>query len=293
MSRAALKSFVPFRHIIIAGLLLPALAAAQPDSSPLLLDWDAPVQCPTGADVRNEVMRLLGTSASSGQSLSVRAAVTADGESRWTLTLKTSVNGESGERVLVGRSCRAVTDAAVLTLALTLNPELRLPEHDATQAGPHVQGQSRPTSPPRPAMPTSDTHGMRIAPPSNDTVHGQLRLFAGSRVFAAPDLAGEIGLGMGLSYERLHNWFEGSLTPEADAHSQVKRGAGAYYWRGSLTDLVCYSFGGEPFEIAPCLGLDGSRVQGHGYGFDQNHYASIAWVSAVFGADFGWKISNT
>ena len=273
-------SVVPLCHKIILGLAL-LTASAQARSSPLVLDWQAPADCPTSSDVQRDVMRLVGANVSAGQVLFVRAVVTADAARHFTLTLQTRANQETGERKLTGESCRAVTEAGVLTLALTLNPGLKLPEAAPTDATSNTRESSSSRSQ------VADADPRRLA---SDDTHGYVQLLVGMRALAAPDVAGEVGLAFGISYGSLQNWSTATLSPPADAQSDVKPGAGANYWRGSLSDRVCISFGNESFATAPCLGLDASRIQGQGYGFDQNRSASFAWVSAVFGASLAWKL---
>jgi hypothetical protein len=271
---------VPSCHEIATGLLLATAPAMAQSGAPLVLDWAAPVGCPTASEVQSEVERLVGTALPSGRRLWVRATLVEDAARRWTLTLRTRVDNESGERVLSGNSCRAVADAVVLTLALTLNPELKLSESDASS----VETPNPPSASPTPHEPIvnaspADAHA---------SLHGYARMLLGVHAGAA-DLAGEAGLGVGIGYGHLQNWFLATLSPEADVTSAIKSNAGARYWQGSLVALACYSLGGQSFAIEPCLGLEGSRLQGSGNGFDQTTHASIAWFSAVAGAGLTWK----
>ncbi len=276
---------VPSCHKIVTGLLLATAPALAQTGAPLVLDWAAPVGCPTASEVESEVEHLVGTTFPSERRLWVRANLVEIAAHRWTLTLQTRVDNESGERVLSGNSCRAVADAAVLTLALTLNPALKLPESDASDAAPPnlqpaVQGLSEPIVNASPAF--DNAHA---------SLHGYARVLLGLHAGAA-DLAGEAGLGVGIGYGQLQNWFLATLSPEADVASGVKSNAGARYWQGSLVDLVCYSLGGESIAVEPCLGLEGSRLQGSGRGFDQTNHASIAWFSAVAGAGLALKFGQ-
>jgi len=239
--------------------------------------------------VQSEVTRLVGSSALPTRQLFVRAEAKNEGFAQWTLTLQTNLEGTLGERSLAGKSCRAVTDAAVLTLALTLNPELRLPE--ATRA-PAEPGATNATA----GGPWTE----RGAPPStsnvpqphkrNEPIHGLVSARAGLRAGAARDPYGEFGLSFGVAYEHFHSALLGSFTVDGNAHSQLKDGAGANFWEVSLASVNCYSAASGSFDVAPCLGLDWTRVHGHGYGFDERQFGTIHWFSALFGASLGWQL---
>ncbi len=270
-------------------LLLTRLAQAQLQAPVLVLDWHAPEGCPTAAEVQSEVMRLVGSNALPGRQLFVHAEAKNVGLAQWTLTLQTSIEGSVGERSLAGKSCRAVADAAVLTLALTLNPELKLPES---------------TLVPAEAMPKSPNAGgpwiERGAPPSvpnvpqrqkinGEPLHGLVRTRVGLREAAVSRLYGEFGLGLGVSYAQFHSWLLGSFTVDGNARS-FKSGAGAHFWEASIASVNCYSFASGAFDVAPCLGLDWTLVRAHGYHFDSPETGTIHWFSAVLGASLGWQL---
>jgi hypothetical protein len=250
-----------------------------------VLDWRAPANCPAVADVHGQVLRLVGTTLPVKEVLLAHATLSKDETGGWTLTLRTRIGGASGERVLTGNSCRAVTDAAVLTLALTVNPELRLPETVALPAPSSSHNSSHAQTIPSPAV--AEQRGVGDTPAS---WHVYSRVLVGFRSGAAPNLTSEAGLGVGFAYGRVQNWAMASITPAADTPSDAKAGAGAKYWQASLADLVCYSLGSDSMVIAPCVGVDVSRLQGRGYGFDQNRKASVAWYSVAFGAGLVWRL---
>jgi hypothetical protein len=89
-----------------------------------------------------EVLRLAGTR---GVGPLAAEGVIEQRENTWYLTLTTTFEGASGERRLQAGSCRALTEAAALTLALILNPETEVPRaapgepappHPAPEAAP-------------------------------------------------------------------------------------------------------------------------------------------------------------
>jgi len=291
VERAPRGFIVSLRYGLATGviLLLTRLARAQLQVPVLELDWHAPEGCPTAAEVQSEVMRLVGSNALPGRQLFVHAEAKNEGLAQWTLTLQTSIEDSVGERSLAGKSCRAVTDAAVLTLALTLNPELKLPESTLVPAetmpkDPNASGPWTERGAPQSVPNVPQRHQSKAEP-----LHGLVRTRVGLREAAVAKPYGEFGLGLGISYAQFHSWLLGSFTVDGNAHS-FKSGAGAHFWEGSIASVNCYSFARGAFDVAPCLGLDWTRVRGDGYGFDRPAAGAIHWFSAVFGASLGWQL---
>jgi hypothetical protein len=104
------------------------------------LDWRAPSGCPEARAVRAEVLRLARIDTSPRSQLRATAEIRTDGQT-WELTLSTELDGISGERTLTANTCRALSDAATLTLALILNPDVEtaqsepVVESDALEVG--------------------------------------------------------------------------------------------------------------------------------------------------------------
>jgi hypothetical protein len=92
------------------------------------LRWQAPVDCPSGAEIEAEVLRLVMPKRSLADKLLASAKVESDDSGRYRLTLHTTQAGVEGERNIEGQTCRAVSDAAIVTLALSLDPNLELPK---------------------------------------------------------------------------------------------------------------------------------------------------------------------
>ena len=278
------------RHEIAASLilLLAASAQAQGRRSPLALDWHAPSVCPTGSEVQADVMRLVGSNAVSGRLIRARAAVTSQSALRWMLTLQTNIEGVLGERVLVGKSCRAVTDAAVLTLALTINPDLTLPPPpSAPPLAPNGPGPGlRPTMSSNPESPLLAQSDGRAA------VHWAAGTRVGPRwgLFARP--LEEYGLGVGANQERMHAWLEAGFASSVAVPSNTNPRAYADFWFLSMRGLGCYSIGGASLDLLPCAGLDWTSAQGKGVNFDQTYTGSISWFSLVFGAQLSWRFQR-
>jgi hypothetical protein len=269
-------------------LLTTRHGLAQESAASLELDWRVPAGCPSRAEVRLEVLRLVGSTAPPGRRLGARVTVIRSGAERWTLTLRTLLDGAPGERVLSGRSCRAVTDAAVLTLALTLNPELTL-----SNPQPQGEGPPPPATPPptesKPASPeTTETGGHARRESQTEWL---ARTLVGVRVGTLPDPDPELGVGVGLGLSRVTAWLLASYAPPEHVVSQAKRGAGATLWMQSTAALGCYSLASDPISIAPCAGLELTRVQGNGYGVSHPRQGGVVyWLSPALGVAAGLRL---
>jgi hypothetical protein len=101
------------------SLLAPTLARAE-EGRWLELSWQAPPECPPGADIEREIVRLVGTSPRVKGAL--RAVVDVSGDEHgWRARVRTDYAGELGDRTIEGATCRAVAKAAALVLSLTID----------------------------------------------------------------------------------------------------------------------------------------------------------------------------
>jgi hypothetical protein len=122
VTAAALGAFLSLGGLATAASEPPPAGGRPPELS---LRWRAPEGCPAAATVEAEFVRLLGGAdrAASDKRLRVVATVRRLATEKWAVTLQTDVGGDIGRRTIEGDSCRAVTSAAALILAMTLDPE--------------------------------------------------------------------------------------------------------------------------------------------------------------------------
>jgi len=131
--------------LVLAGGLLCWALAPTTARAQLELRWEAPIECPTGADVRAEVARLLGGVLPAELSLRAEGEATRSDDG-WTMRLHTSMGGEEGERELAGERCEELGEAAALILALMIDP-IAVAENEPEEADPPPNSMGDPPSP--------------------------------------------------------------------------------------------------------------------------------------------------
>lgn len=115
--------FIVFSTLL--GIIAAFSSLAFAEGRAFQLTWQAPSECPSGAEVEAQIERLFNGRATSSASKRLDAVSTIARSERgiWTVRLETDVDGAHGERVLQGDTCKAVSSATALILAMALDPE--------------------------------------------------------------------------------------------------------------------------------------------------------------------------
>jgi hypothetical protein len=167
------------RPACLAAVLIVAAAAEARAALPLTLTWDAPKSCPSTADVRAEVERLVRfPPGHAPPALAARAHVEMR-DGRWHLRLRTERDGLPGERELEADSCASLAHAATLVMALAFGAgdgplEAPPPPPPAPDRPPRSAPRARvveapPPPPPEPPLPPAappETPVVVVAPPA-------------------------------------------------------------------------------------------------------------------------------
>jgi hypothetical protein len=253
----------------------PAILADPPAKlgegpSSLDLDWSAPAECPDGAAVSAEVLRLTGTAPGS-RHLKARAAIrpVATG---WELSLATELDGMPGERTLSAISCKSLADAAALMLALILNPDLVL------KAPPPPVEQPPATPPAKRRWPA---------------VRWRAGGYGGIQSGAIDQLSSSFALSLTIAFGPFSLRLMPSFTPPQDVFIPNREPkVGGRLWLGGAAALGCWEPALGPFTLSPCLGVDVSRLHGGGLGVLKPSDAAIYWTSAELGGFVGLPVGN-
>ena len=269
----------------LACVGLPAPAAGN---DPLTLEWIAPANCSDGHTVRREVLRLARLEGPGSHRVIARVRINRLGEHAYELRLSAELDGVVGERAFRGQSCSSVTDAAVLTLALMLNPDAEVaptaPASAPVTAPPAASASGQPRAPGEEMRSQADPE-----PPW--PLSGAAALSLGLRTGVLPDPGPEIAITAGAGWGPLQAWLSGSVMPSQSAEVSGSN-AGGRMWVLSGSALVGWSLNVAMLEAGPVLGFEMTRVSGRGSGVSAPERASIRWVSATLGATGHWRVSG-
>jgi hypothetical protein len=274
--------------LVVAWVVLqiPAHAQGAPSVAPLELSYEAPEPCPPASALTSAVTRLVGSNETGSRSLKAKITVERDTRGEFTLALVTQLAGITGERVLHARSCDSVVDAAAVTLALILNPDID------TSSKPEPTNPSAPPAtkqtPPTPATPPIAQAPLHNTEPKGDPVHLLGASAVGLHFGVMPNPGPDLTLGIGVGYGRWSMLALGSYALPQTVHVAGSTSAGAHLWHGTFTGLGCWSTSAVAPRVGACLGAAYTRVQGRGVNVTYIKDGSTAWVSpaaSVF-ADF-------
>jgi len=262
---------------LLAALSAEAATVAPPSMPPSMeLEWSAPADCPDGESVRSDVMRLTGHESNPTHHLAAHVNIRRLDRSSWVLSMTTVFDGIAGERTLSAGSCESLAEAAMLTLALILNPNLYavLPPTRVDEASPSKQASASPAtdSPARPRW----------------RLGVQAGIVAGVLAEASPSFALSVGVALGRLTLRLIS----RATWPQDVFLASEPKVGGRLWAVSVIGLGCW--GARVGRLTPqaCAGLDGTRIQGHGLGVLHPRNAHVYGNAAELAATIEYRPAN-
>jgi hypothetical protein len=246
------------------------------------LSWDAPEGCPSAADIRAEVTRIVGDR--ERRRVTVRAQARQE-ERGWTLELRTRAGDEEGERTLQAATCEEVAKAAVVIIALTIDP-------DEMAAAPPSPPRAAPEPRPPPLLPPP-----RPTAPPNTTQAWYAAVLSGAGVsFATPPgaalflwLAGGVRAGRIAAHAGVS---VGTETSES-APLPSAPSAGGKFWLISAFGRGCVAPLLGRFEIWGCGGLEIDRLAASGYGVTSPGSGHGVWLAPAIGVEPGWAVART
>jgi hypothetical protein len=258
----------------LPGVSGPAPSPGLPSS--IDLDFSAPAGCPDGDAVRSEVLRLTGDAAQGSHHLKARASILPATGTGFILSLATEFDGVAGERTLAGLSCESLTDAAALMLALLLNPDLAL-----GQAPPAVDRQAPPE-----VTTAASTNDRRSGRRWRVGAHG------GIQTGVVKDLSSSFALSLGIALGRLSLRLMPGMTPPQNIYVDAERGIGGRLWLVTAAAQACWDAAVGWLAVSPCLGVDVTRLQGHGLGVLRPRDATAYWASAELAVFAGLPVGH-
>lgn len=242
----------------MAALTWAELGFAGNVAPPLELAWASPAECPSGKAVADDALRLASADGKPLPSVRAKVSIQRTQGSDYVLTLTTETAGSGSIQRFRAGSCKAVAQAAAVTLALLLNPA----------GAPESVAPSAMSSP-----------GRRKSLPLHVAAVG----FVGAQVGHLPQVGPTFGGELGLQLGRASAWLGGVYGPPQRAMLKGEPNLG-----GELS-LVQATLSGCGAVVAPnprlnlCAGMDFSRVSGRGVGVVDEKVGAISWFSATAG----------
>jgi hypothetical protein len=260
-------------RIVIAALLMawPSVARA------VALSWDAPEGCPSAADVQDEVTRIVGEH--ERRQVTIRAQARQN-ERGWTLELHTRAGDEEGERTVQGATCEEVAKAAVVIIALSIDPD--------------VMGAVQPPPPPTLPLPSPEPPPRPPTPPPETAAWHAVVLSGAGVSFATPPGATPfVWAAGGLRMGRIAGHAGVMMAAETSESAPLLPSAGGSFWlisafgRGCLAPLL------GRLEVWGCGGLEIDRLAARGYGVTRPGSGSDIWFAPAIGVEPGWAVASS
>jgi hypothetical protein len=179
-----------------------------------------------------------------------------------------------------------VVDAAAVTLALILNPDI-----DTSIASEPAKASEPPATqraPKNPEKPSITEPPVRSTEPKGEPVRLLGVSAVGLHLGIMPDPGPDLTLGIGVGYGHWSMLALGSYALPETVHVTGSSAAGARLWHATFTGLGCWSTSAVAPRVGACLGAAYTRVQGRGVNVTYIKDGVTEWVSptaSVF-ADF-------
>jgi hypothetical protein len=272
----------------VVGLAAPVWAGGVQDK--VDLNWSAPDPCPKRAEFLAAVTQMLGDRVTIARTLFANVVITQASGTSFQLKLTTKLDDASGQRIIEGRACKVVADAAAVTLALLLNPDLEVP----AEPPPHDEPSHSVRTPTASAPPKHHTVSERQSPPSDTRSnhwYGLLSSQLGLALGLLPHANPQVSLGVGAGRERASILATGSYSPPQEV-TLAAQAVGGHLWTASVGLHGCWLWTVRSPRLSNCLGLEATRLHGHGTGVPTARDAVTLWVSPSLSANADFALSE-
>jgi hypothetical protein len=251
----------------------PVRAHADDALRGIELEWHAPSGCPDETWARAALTGYLGRRKPDAfKPIAVRVELSSTPSGRYRAALALD-EGTGGDRRFEGATCARVADAAVLIVALMLDPVEVVAQIETPPRGP------------RPDGPTSSTKApQRAADDSAGTF--DLGIEAAGDIGSLPEPS--VGAGVVAGFRT------GRVLVEADALAWVPRRAYGGPTPGGGGEIGLYTGGlrgcfaafrsiDSGISLEPCARIEGGVATGRGVGIDEPTSSKNPWVAAFLG----------
>lgn len=289
---------------MIEALLLGSVLA----SDPFTLEWTAPAGCPSEDDARGRIAAALGEV--DAPTLRAQASITQTEDGMFALALTLGRDGEPpGTRTLEGASCAEVADAAVLVIAIAIDPNAAaallepeptvpepppVPPEPDPEPKPEPDPEPDPTPPPEPTPPrepaTHSTPG-RAAPPSDPSLDlGVDTLVQGGAALGVlPSASGMVGVHVALHGSRWRAEVGGTYETPTNTTAPGNSDVGGRFQLWSVDVRGCPVLGRAAVAVPLCLGFRAGQMHGAGRGSLERADAASPWLGVSFAPTLLWR----
>ena len=270
--RASLSTLFSAGACALASMASVAWASSARAAAPQDLEWTAPRECPTKAEITARVGRLIAKTHGLGDALRARTVVSKDDRGGYHGEVSLADDPSSPARRIDGDSCDAVSDAIVLILAIAVNP-------DAAMAIETTRTEDAPAVAAAPVAPFDRSRPFAV------TGAG----IVDSGLFGAVTPGAELALGLRATHFSLDLAGTWLATTRATLAQRPSEGSSA-----SVLQLVargCGAFGGGLITAGPCVGAGLSSISAHGFGSAQPVDRSTTLLLGLVGGRASYRLA--
>lgn len=277
---------IPALYFWLLVVHSPSVAAppASRSGPELDLQWEAPPECPSQADIEHSVLALLGRPLRDSEApIHVRARVAEDGGAL-VLHLRTENPEGARERVFPGQSCDVLAETTALVIATALDSSLAFGEPDTpapTSAiatdNTAIASNQEPTVPDSPAVeavPQARVLGLG----------GAVRASAAGNVGPLPTIAPGIELSAALLHKRTRVELRFAQWLPRRVSSSVRDDAGGEIDLWTLGVRGCWVPSASVVEFPLCGGIASGLMRGEGVGLGAPATTRLPWLAIDGGA---------
>jgi hypothetical protein len=259
------------------NVLREARADEHSPAGPVALEWTAPPECPTRDEMFERITRTIGKTEGTPDPVRAWASALQEESGDWRGEVELSAFGQTATRSVHGNSCRAVSDALALIIALVVNPD------------------APPAIPPEPrTTPDASPPPANVAPPAPARRHPRFIFGASGLIdtgtLPSPSYGGEVYAGWTPGRPELEVVGAGLSTVNGMLASRP--GQGASFWLAHVGGRGCYELLDRAFNLAPCVGLGGEWIVAKGFGSSQPANGTAVLAVTSLGARTRARLSR-
>jgi hypothetical protein len=280
-SRGAIPALALLSVLAIA-CVFRSRASAQAERE-LELAWRSAPECPDAAWADRRMRERLGRAPDGtreGPGLKARAELTRAGD-RFSLTLLTTLGDAASERQLEAATCADLAEAAVLMVALAVDPD--------------AVARSEAGAPPEPAHDDERPPALTPAPPAPPPAPRSLHWAAGAALLGSRGDQPGWGIGAAAFMAREWAWLRVELAglwllPRAGSEAPAVGRVRVSLW--ALRPTMCASSQGRALRLGGCLGAELGRVGGVGRSLGESLQDHTLWGALSAGPRGTWRITR-